>query len=114
MSQFDNHCKDFKDSAFVCHCRICTRGRDKESWDRISKLEFKETTALQEQEGGSHYKDMAIQPIEYCVKNNLNPCQTHMIKYVSRYPNKNGAEDLRKVIHIAKLALFLEYGESYE
>ena len=75
---------------------------------------IQESTALSEQEGGSHYKDMKIQPIEYCMANKLNSCQTHMIKYVSRYPNKNGAEDLRKVIHLAKLALHLEYGETYE
>ena len=66
--------------------------------------------ALNIQVGGSHYKDMAIQPIEYCHKNKLNACQTKMVKYASRYPNKDGAKDLRKVIHMAKLALWLDYG----
>ena len=86
------------------------RAEDRASYERIRD----EATALQEQEGGSHYKDMKIQPIEYCMANKLNACQSHMIKYISRYPNKNGAEDLRKVIHLAKLALHLEYGETYE
>lgn len=64
---------------------------------------------LKEQEGGSHYKTMAIQPIEYSYKNDLNCLQHSIIKYASRYPHKGGAEDLLKIIHFAKLALHLEY-----
>jgi len=71
-------------------------------------------SALNQQEGGSHYKDMKIQPMEYSMANKLNACQHTMVKYASRYPNKNGAEDLRKVIHTAMLALEIEYGETYE
>jgi hypothetical protein len=71
-------------------------------------------SALQEQEGGSHYKDMAIQPMEYSHANNLNALQHTMIKYASRYGKKGDVEeaikDLNKVIHTAKLALHLEYG----
>jgi hypothetical protein len=67
-------------------------------------------SALKKQEGGDHYKDMKIQPIEYCMANNMNACQTYAIKYISRYKNKNGAEDIRKAIHCLELLLEIEYG----
>tara|TARA_R110002096_G_scaffold277674_1_gene471688 strand:+ start:427 stop:642 length:216 start_codon:yes stop_codon:yes gene_type:complete len=67
--------------------------------------------ALDKQIGGSHYKDMAIQPIEFTHKNKLNFCQGNIIKYITRYKHKNGKEDLEKVIHYAELLLELEYGE---
>jgi hypothetical protein len=58
---------------------------------------------LNSQVGGSHYKQYAIQPVEYAMANNLNYCQANAIKYVTRYRDKNGKEDLLKAIHnIAK------------
>jgi hypothetical protein len=67
--------------------------------------------ALQKQVGGSHYKNMAIQPIEFIHKNGLSFIQGCIIKYICRYREKNGAEDLKKVIHYAELLLDLEYNE---
>lgn len=69
-------------------------------------------TALDVQVGGNHYKDMAIQPIEFTHKNNLNFCQGNIIKYATRYKAKNGVEDLKKVKHYAELLAQLEYGET--
>lgn len=68
-----------------------------------------EPAALAVQEGGTHYKDMAIQPIEFIHANNLDFFQGNIVKYASRHKLKNGAEDLRKVIHYAQLALQLQY-----
>jgi len=67
------------------------------------------STALDTQIGGDHYKDMPIQPIEFCMANNLNPCQTYAVKYICRYPNKNGKEDILKAIHTLQLLLDMEY-----
>ncbi|MCC8119511.1 MAG: DUF3310 domain-containing protein [Bacteroidales bacterium] len=67
--------------------------------------------ATDTQVGGNHYKDMAIQPIEYIVKNELGFCEANIVKYVSRHKAKNGAEDIRKVIHYAQLILQFQYGE---
>ncbi len=58
---------------------------------------------LAKQVGGSHYKSMAIQPIEYCLANNLGILEHAVIKYVSRYKNKGGTEDLDKAIHYLEL-----------
>ena len=63
------------------------------------------------QEGGGHYKNRGIQPLEYTMKNNLSFCEGNVVKYISRYKDKNGIEDLAKVIHYALLASYEEYGE---
>ena len=63
------------------------------------------------QEGGGHYKNRGIQPLEYTMKNSLSFCEGNVVKYISRYKSKNGIEDLAKVIHYALLASYEEYGE---
>lgn len=68
-------------------------------------------SALQTQQGGTHYKDLKIQPIEYIHANDLDFFQGNIVKYATRHKDKNGAEDLRKVIHYAQLAIELQYGE---
>jgi hypothetical protein len=57
------------------------------------------TNALDTQVGGTHYKDMPIQPLEYIVANELLFCEGNVVKYVSRWRSKNGVEDLRKARH---------------
>ena len=61
----------------------------------------KESTisAMQIQVGGEHYKSLNIQPLEYALANDLGICEHAVIKYVSRYKNKGGVEDLRKARH---------------
>ena len=63
------------------------------------------------QVGGDHYIDFKIMPIEYISKNKLDFLEGNVVKYISRHRKKNGAEDIRKVIHYAELILELEYGE---
>lgn len=69
------------------------------------------TNPLESQIGGSHYKDLAIQPVEFIASNKLEFLPGCVIKRVCRYRQKNGAEDLRKAIHELRLMLKLEYGE---
>jgi hypothetical protein len=71
-------------------------------------------SALDIQISGTHYKDMPIQPIEFITKNKLDWYQGNIIKYASRHHNKGGADDLRKVIHYAELALEAQYGAAVE
>ena len=66
------------------------------------------------QVGGSHYKEMKIQPIEFTMKNNLNFCQGNVIKYITRYKNKNGIKDLEKAKHYIDLLIELEYGKEVQ
>lgn len=60
----------------------------------------KATSGINEiQYGGSHYKNKAIQPWDYVVANNLGYLEGSIIKYVSRWKDKNGVEDLLKARH---------------
>ena len=51
--------------------------------------------ATDKQIGGNHYKGFKIQPIEFIVKNKLSFIQGCIIKYICRFENKNGIEDLK-------------------
>ena len=75
------------------------------------KEETQTYNPLVAQEGGGHYKNRGIQPLEYTMQNNLSFCEGNVVKYISRYKSKNGIEDLAKVIHYALLASYEEYGE---
>lgn len=61
--------------------------------------------ALKEQVGGTHYKNMPIQPIEFIMANNLPFIEGSIVKYVCRWKQKGGKEDLEKVIHYATILL---------
>lgn len=65
-------------------------------------------SALSVQTGGSHYKDRAIQPIEYIAANKLNFCEGSIVKYITRWRDKNGFEDLQKIKHYVDLLIELE------
>ena len=66
---------------------------------------------LDKQEGGSHYKDCKIEPVEYITANNLDFMQGNIVKYITRHKNKNGAEDIKKIKHYCDLILKLQYNE---
>ena len=61
------------------------------------------------QVGGDHYKKLAIQPAEYCQRNQLNFCESCVVKYVTRHREKNGKEDIQKAIHFLNLLIEFEY-----
>lgn len=63
------------------------------------------TSTLDIQIGGGHYKDMAIQPIEYIMANNLGWCEGNAVKYITRYSLKGGKEDIEKAIHYLEILL---------
>ena len=104
---------DISCSIFTCGSAIGTNFSSNFESLELTELDVTShgETALNTQVGGSHYKDMAIQPIEFTHKNNLNFCQGNVIKYITRYKNKNGIEDLKKVKHYVDLLIELEYGE---
>jgi hypothetical protein len=66
---------------------------------------------LTRQEGGSHYKDCKMQPVEFIHANKLNFLEGSVVKRICRHRRKNGAEDIRKAIHELELILALEYPE---
>lgn len=67
--------------------------------------------ATETQVGGSHYKDMVIQPIEFIMQNGLGFCEGNIIKYVCRYKSKDGLKDLQKAKQYIDFLIESEYGE---
>ena len=63
---------------------------------------------LDVQIGGDHYKSMAIQPMEYSMANKLDACQHTIIKYVTRFRDKGGIQDLKKAKHCIDLLIHFE------
>jgi hypothetical protein len=66
----------------------------------------------QKQVGGSHYTDLAIQPLEVIRANKMGFLDGSALKYIMRFRGKNGVEDLKKAIHFCELLIEeLENGE---
>lgn len=51
------------------------------------------------QVGGAHYRDKKIQTWDYIVQNEIPYLEGCAIKYLSRWRDKGGIEDLRKAQH---------------
>ena len=62
-------------------------------------------SAMDRQVSGSHYKTMMIQPLEYALANNLGVCEHAVVKYISRWREKGGVEDLRKAAHYIEILI---------
>jgi Protein of unknwon function (DUF3310) len=65
-------------------------------------------SALTKQIAGSHYKGKAIQPVEYVHANGIGFFEGNVIKYVTRWRDKNGLDDLEKAKHYIELLIELE------
>jgi hypothetical protein len=74
-------------------------------WDMMntSYLGSKQQGILSKQVGGNHYKGFAIQPAEFCHKNKIGYLEATAIKYLCRWRDKNGIEDLDKAIHFIEM-----------
>ena len=65
-------------------------------------------SALDTQVGGGHYKQMVIQPAEYIHRNGIPWIEGCVIKYVSRWRDKGGIEDLMKARHFLDMLIEFE------
>lgn len=63
--------------------------------------------------GGTHYK-MAIEPWDFIYANHIPFDESCIIKYACRHKQKNGAEDIKKIISYAKHILKTQYGEELD
>jgi hypothetical protein len=54
---------------------------------------------------------MKISPYEYITANELNWEQGNAVKYISRYKEKNGKEDLLKAVKYIEMLIEREYNE---
>ena len=63
------------------------------------------------QVAGSHYSDKEIQPWDFIYANNLGYFEGNCVKYVSRWKDKGGIDDLKKAIHYLEKLIELEQGK---
>ena len=66
-------------------------------------------TTNTQQVAGAHYKEKVIQPWDYIAANALGYFEGNVIKYVSRWRDKGGVEDLRKARHYLDKLIELEF-----
>ena len=65
--------------------------------------------AYDKQVGGTHYKKLKIQPMQYSMANKLDACQHTIVKYVTRHEDKAGKKDLYKAMHTVLLLIEEKY-----
>jgi Protein of unknwon function (DUF3310) len=60
------------------------------------------------QVGGEHYVTKAIQPWEVIERNGMGFFDGNALKYLMRYKDKNGVEDLKKALHYIEKLIEME------
>ncbi len=63
---------------------------------------------MDSQIGGDHYKKLKIQPMRYSMENKLDALQHTVVKYVTRFRDKGGAQDLEKAKHCIDMLIQFE------
>lgn len=53
--------------------------------------------------GGTHYSTMKVEPIELINILGLDFSQGNIVKYISRYRNKGGIDDIEKALHYSTM-----------
>jgi len=66
-------------------------------------------SAYKKQIGGSHYKDMAIQPADFINKNKLLFSEGNAIKYICRHQSKGKLQDIKKAMHYLEMIIERDY-----
>jgi hypothetical protein len=73
-----------------------------------SEKKSQDTGHLATQKGGTHYKNMPIQPVVFAHVNKLGFIEGCVVKYVSRWRSKGGIQDLEKAKHFIDILIELE------
>jgi len=55
--------------------------------------------------GGNHYLKYKIQPVDFIIKNNIGFVEGNIIKYILRFKEKGGVQDLLKAKHYIELLI---------
>ena len=76
----------------------------RQSYDYLEK-------ASDKQIGGNHYKKFMIQPAEFCYYNNIPYLEATAIKYLCRWKDKGGIQDLEKAKHFIDLLIEFQNGK---
>ena len=85
-----------------------TQPAQQEAHTEETKPIQQEVKATDTQVGGDHYTKLAIQPMRYSMENGLDALQHTVVKYVTRFRDKNGIEDLEKAKHCIDMLIEFE------
>jgi len=66
-----------------------------------------ESNFLDIQHGGTHYKKLGMQPVEFIAANTWDFFSGSVLKYLTRWRDKGGTEDLKKALHFAQMRIQL-------
>ena len=69
-------------------------------------------SAYKKQIGGSHYKNMVVQPSEFINKNKLLFAEGNAIKYICSHAHKGGKQDLEKAKHYIDMIIERDYSQT--
>ena len=68
-------------------------------------------SVYKKQIGGTHYKDMRIQPSEFINKNKLLFAEGNAFKYICRHASKGEIKDLEKAKHYIDMIIDRDYDD---
>lgn len=96
-------------------CEVCGTADGKHTlhcpYSGVKAMVDKTPSALDTQVAGGHYKNRAIQPVEYIHTNGLGFLEGCIVKRITRWRDKPATdrfEDLRKIKHEVDLLIELE------
>jgi len=78
--------------------QIVRRGKAMQLKDYIDRIN-ESVSPDRKQVGGDHYQVAEIQPWDVMMAYGLDPWSANVIKYLLRFPYKNGVQDLEKAKH---------------
>ena len=107
--KFDRYNYRVKENCPECNAVTTTYQEMQDETEEIVKAVKASTTQV----GGNHYKDRPIQPVEYSERNNLSFLEGCIVKRITRWKEKDGIKDLRKIQHEVDLIIEIhELGNS--
>jgi len=68
----------------------------------------------EKQIGGTHYKEMKIQPSKFVIENKMLFAEGNVVKYICRHPYKDGKQDLEKAKHFIDMIIERDYSGDEE
>ena len=68
-------------------------------------MEEQSMKSFKKQIGGNHYLKYKIQPVDFIIKNNIGFVEGNIIKYILRFKEKGGVQDLLKAKHYIELLI---------
>lgn len=88
---------------------IGQNGNAFEDYEMTEKERVDAFLARERQVGGKHYTSKKIQPWDVIEANQMGFFDGNALKYIMRYKDKNGVEDLRKAIHYLERLIEMEF-----